>query len=157
MPESADFVYITNPLKGAVNVPVVGVLSPGANKVERSAYEKTVKHKDAAGNDVPGCVDWKQLPGFTVRDPAKRQGPKDMSADEAVAFALNINKPEMLAELKKDEKRKVVLAAIEHQSKLIDLENQSMASLKGMQKIERDLYRRDDATAAITKAISKKE
>lgn len=153
----ADFVFITNPLKGAVNVPVIGVLSPGANKVEHRAYERTVKHKDADGNEVPGCVDWKQLPGFTVRDPAKHQGPKDMSADEAVAFALNCNKPELLAELKRDEKRKAVISAIEHQAKLLALESQSIASLKAMQKAERDYYKRDAALAAITKAVEKRE
>ena len=159
-----DFVFITNPLPSANNLPVIGVLSPGENKVPRAAYLKAIDHvekKMVNGKElevqVAGAVPWGQLPGFTVRDPAKKQGPKDMPADEAVAFVLNVNKPEMLAELREAEKRKAVLAALDHQAKFLDLASQKPGSLRSMLLAEREIYKRPDAVNAISKAVERQE
>lgn len=157
MAETADFVYIRNPLAGAVNIPVVGMLVPGENKVDRALYLKTIKHKDESGNEVNGCVDWKQLPGFTVRDPSKKQGPTDMDEAEAIAFVLGTNKPEILDELRQSEGRKKVIAAIEHQAKYLDIQSQSPATLKAMLKSEQETYKRESAVVALTKAVNRTE
>ena len=103
-------VYITNPGAGANNLPVIGILKPGVNAVDRKLYE-------AGKKSIP----WDQLPGYSVRDPAKKQGPKDMSADEAVAFAIDTNDVGILESFRRTEKRNSVVSAIDHQLKCLDL------------------------------------
>ncbi len=155
MPETADFVYINNPLPGAANLPVIGLLVPGENKVDRSLYLKTT-NREEDGKAIKGCIDWHGNP-FTVRDPAKQQGPQDMSEADAVSFVLNTNTPAILDELRQTEGRKKVIAAIEHQSKYLDLPSQSPSTLKAMLKAETDKYKREEAVKALTKAVNRTE
>lgn len=135
-----DTVFIFNPTKGANILPSVGLLKPGWNEVARKAYAEA-------------RVTWKDLP-YTVRDPAKRQGPKELTADEASAMALETNDLKLLKKLREGEKRKSVLEAIDHQEKVLTIEKQNAISLKAMLDFEDRPQVRDIIEKAIKVARS---
>ncbi len=122
---------------------------PCVDENGNAIMERVIKR---VAKQVKGCIDWKTL-GFQVRDERRQQGPKDLTEGEAVAFMLACNDAALLESFKAGEKRKKVLAAIDRQIVVLTLDQQSIAKLKAVMKIEE----RPQIAEAIERAIAAKE
>jgi hypothetical protein len=131
-----DVVQVFNPQHGAMNLPVIGVLRPGWNDVPASVYDSAP-------------VPWDQLPKVQIRDPRKGQALPQLDVKDAVSHVLDTNSIEALHRYKRDEKRKAVLTAIDHQMRVLDLENQDAETLRSMLESEA----RDNVRTMIEKAL----
>jgi hypothetical protein len=131
-----DTVFIKNPGKGAAILPGIGVLKPGWSEVSRKAYA-----------EAP--VNWKELP-YQVRDLVKKPGVQEITVEEAVEMALGTNDLKTLNKMREGEKRKSVLAAIEHQANVLKLETLDVPALEALLAGEK----REHVRAVIEKAIT---
>lgn len=139
----APYVYYNNNCDGLLQLPVVGQLKPGWNKVERAIHEATFM-RDEEGNIRTGA-DGKPLSFIPKDAPVQVRDGGSLTKCEnepaAIGTVLETKQVPLLDEVLKDEDRPAVREAAEHQKRVITLDEVPREDLKRIAEKEAEITR----------------
>jgi hypothetical protein len=139
----APYVYYNNNCDGLLDLPVVGQLKPGWNKIDRAIHEATWM-RDQDG-EIRKDKDGRPLSFIPKEAPVQvRDGgslTKGLSEPSAVGTVLETKQTELLDEVLQDEDRPIVRTAAEHQKRVLTLDEVPRADLQRISDQEEKITR----------------